>query len=333
MLNYNDGGGTVDAIKRICGFSCFSDIIAVDNASTDDSAAYIEAYIKAAEKHSKAGLHFIRAPKNGGYGFGNNTGVRYAYEKLRAELVVIANPDAVFDEPLILSMSSVFDSCEDAAAVGAVMHRNHNKDSVQSDKLQSDVERSDMARPDNAQPGSKRESFSYAEYTASGWKDRDFLQSLINSGPVSRRIFNKMINYPRSHYNADIIPVYAVHGSLLMVKAADFLSVGGYDEHMFLYGEENVLAERLRLRGFASYLVSQGYEHEGSVSITGSGLKAAARQKLRNQSELYYYKHYLGAGWAGLAAAKLFQAVVLAETRLAALIGYVYFKEKNQKLI
>ncbi len=313
MLNYNDGGGTVDAIKRICGFSCFSDIIAVDNASTDDSAAYIEAYIKAAEKQSKAGLHFIRALKNGGYGYGNNTGVRYAYEKLRAEFVVIANPDAVFDEPLILSMSSVFDSCEDAAAVGAVMRRSHNTENA--------VARSDMARPDNAQPGSKRESFSYAEYTASGWKRRDFPQSLINSGPVSRRIFNRMINYPRSHYNADIIPVYAVHGSLLMVKAADFLSVGGYDEHMFLYGEENVLAERLRLRGFASYLVSQGYEHEGSVSITGSGLKAAARQKLRNQSELYYYKHYLGAGRTGLAAAKLFQAVVLAETRLAALIG------------
>lgn len=313
LLNYNDGGGTVDAIKRICGFSCFSDIIAVDNASTDDSAAYIEAYIKAAEKQSKAGLHFIRAPKNGGYGFGNNTGVRYAYEKLRAELVVIANPDAVFDEPLILSMSSVFDSCEDAAAVGAVMRCSHNTENA--------VAWSDMARSDNAQPGSKREPFSYSEYTASGWKRRDFLQSLINSGPVSRRIFNRMINYPRSHYNADIIPVYAVHGSLLMVKAADFLSVGGYDEHMFLYGEENVLAERLRLRGFASYLVSQGYEHEGSVSITGSGLKAAARQKLRNQSELYYYKHYLGAGRTELAAAKLFQAVVLAETRLAALIG------------
>ena len=115
--------------------------------------------------------------------------------------------------------------------------------------------------------------------------------------------------------------MYAVHGSLLMVSAAVFCSLGGYDEGMFLYGEENVLAEKLLRAGFDSYLVNMGYKHAGSVSISGSGHTAVKRQRFRNESENYYYRKYLACSKLKLMLAKSVQNIVLAETKLAALFG------------
>ena len=304
LLNYNDAEGTVDALKRIDGFSCFNDVIVVDNASADGSAEQIEKAVKG------TGIHFIKAPENGGYGYGNNIGVRYAYEKLHDELVVIANPDAEFDEALILAMGRLFEYKENVGAVGAVM-------CIHTEKKQ-DIH------------------YSYDEYLASGWKRRNFLGSLINSGPVLG-LFKHQINYPYEYYlgtkhidnkNGNIehgLPsacrVYAVHGSLLMVSAAVFCSLGGYDEGIFLYGEENVLAEKLCRAGFDSYLVNMGYKHVGSVSISGSLLTAVKRQRLRNESENYYYRKYLGCSKSELMLAKSVQKAVLAETKLATLFG------------
>ena len=336
LLNYNDAKGTVDALKRIDGFSCFNDVIVVDNASRDDSAVQIE---KAVEGSS---IHFIKAPKNGGYGYGNNIGVRYAYEKLHDELVVIANPDAEFDEALILAMGRLFEYKENVGAVGAVMRAHSKKNQKHSRYIELGAVRAGKGTSSQETGKEQDIHFSYEEYLASGWKRRGFRGSLINSGPVLRRFFRHSINYPYEHYlgtkpddkkpddnkNDNIEPglpsackVYAVHGSLLMVSAAVFCSLGGYDEGMFLYGEENVLAEKLLRAGFDSYLVNMGYEHAGSVSISGSGHTAVRRQRFRNESENYYYRKYLGCSKAELTIAKFVQNIVLAETKLAALLG------------
>ena len=332
LLNYNDAKGTVDALKRIDGFSCFNDVIVVDNASCDDSAVQIE---KAVEG---SGIHFIKAPKNGGYGYGNNIGVRYAYEKLHDELVLIANPDAEFDEALILAMGRLFEYKENVGAVGAVMRVHSKKKQKHSRYIELGAVKADKGTAAAQITNEKQDiHFSYEEYLASGWKRRGFLGSLINSGPVLRRLFRHSINYPYEHYlgikpddnkNDNIEPglpsackVYAVHGSLLMVSAAVFCSLGGYDEGMFLYGEENVLAEKLLRAGFDSYLVNMGYKHAGSVSISGSGHTAVKRQRFRNESENYYYRKYLACSKLKLMLAKSVQNIVLAETKLAALFG------------
>ncbi len=374
ILNYNDAKGTVDAVKRIAGFSCFSDIIVVDNASTDNSACEITVEI---EKAQNSKLHFIINDKNGGYGFGNNAGVRYAYDKLGARLAVIANPDAVFEEALIVNMQRLFEQDKKAAAVGAVMLSNARISCKQPEKTSKPAEALSAVinykhnqrrkrRYIDITPGTKlgesvsgvcnpaQETFTYDELVASGWMRRSTMQCMLNSGPISRRLFKSFINYPENYYKerdkvytgyssgkkesrcnnteeinqacvssagehslGNAVKVYAVHGSLLMVSTDAFMAVGGYDENMFLYGEENVLAEKLWQRQYSTYLLKQGYEHAGSVSITGAGLKAVKRQQLRNASENYYCRHYLGCDESGMNIVRLFQRLVLAETRIA----------------
>lgn len=341
ILNYNDEKGTADAVKRAAGFSCFSYIVAVDNASTDGSAAIVKAAI---DKMHDERLHFIANKRNGGYGYGNNAGVRYAHDELRAELAVIANPDAVFDEALIINMQRIFGQDKSTAAVGAVMRKSTGTACRQPGRkgrveavLSAGFNKSHGRRYIDISQGSGLsqsaaykpyqvcETFTYDECIASGWRRRSTLQCMLNSGPVSRRLFKNYINYPESYYKgpkghelSNAAEVYAVHGSLLMVSTDKFIEVGGYDEAMFLYGEENVLAERFYRRKYKTYLLKQGYEHAGSVSITGAGLKAVKRQQLRNASEDYYYRHYLDCDESGMNIVRLFQRLVLSETRIAA---------------
>ena len=305
VLNYNDYEGTVSALRRIDGFSCFDHIVAVDNASTDKSGDRIE------EAIGKYGLRaeLLRNDRNGGYGYGNNRGVRYAAEHFGAQLAVIANPDAEFSEEIVLKMAGVLEKEKDAKAVGAVMHSKNREE-----------------EPDGGNPG-------YEEYIHSGWKRRSPAEGMLNSGPVMRRLFRRRLNYPPEYYigtakqsdgsEAEYVQVYAVHGSFLMVDTEAFLETGGYDEKMFLYGEENVLAEKFFRNGYRSFLLKAGYRHGGSVSITGSGMGAVRRQKNRNASENYYYREYLHAGGAVLLMIRIFQAAVIAETAIAAVFRII----------
>ena len=337
ILNYKDALTTIDAARRIDGFSCIDHIVIVDNASPDGSAGKItEAFHlkehngstpevisetvnsndKASAAETKIGpkITLLKAPKNGGYGYGNNMGVKYAAEKLEAELVLIANPDACFDEALILRMRQSFAEDDRAAVVGAVMHE---------EAASAVTDTNDADKGEDKDKGKNPSALTYEEYLLSGWKERDLLEEVLHSGPLCKRFLRKKLDYPEEYYKktavkGEKIPVYAVHGSLLMVNTRHFLSVGGYDPQMFLYMEEYTLAHRCRKAGLKTYLIPASYSHEGSHSITGAGFDAIRRQKLRQASERRYYRECLGAGALQMIAVRAFQEFVLLETRLAA---------------
>lgn len=297
ILNYNDGDETIEAVQRLKDFESIDTVIVVDNASTDDSAERIRARLKEMnralmetddEDDDDSIYHrymLVKSEKNGGYGCGNNQGVQYAYEIVGAELVLIANPDAVFSEEIVTGMITCFEREHEAAVVGALMAHDRNH-------------------------------VSYQDCMRSAWPLRSVLGELLNSGPLTRRIFRRWLNYDASHFiGHSAVEVDVVHGSLLMVDADRFLAIGGFDENMFLYEEENVLGWKLRENGSKTLLLLNGsYRHDGSVSITGAGHKAVAREKLRQQSERYYYRRYLEASVPMMGFVRLFQAVVLFET-------------------
>ena len=316
ILNYNDAEATIEAVRRIESFTAIDFIVAVDNASTDDSVDRLK---EALAECSRAVL--LKNSRNGGYGYGNNVGVRYAKESLDAELCVIANPDASFDEALIRDMQKVFAEYEDTGAVGAVMRLD---ESPASEKTGSSAKAGVMAAFEGAADGGAYpekadiQAMSYDELKRSGWCERGFLRELAASAPIAKRLFDRLINYPRAYYteHAPLIPVYAVHGSMLMVSTEAFTACGGYDEDMFLYMEEYVLGARLKRAGFRTYLLSEYYLHEGSHSISGSGSSAVKRQSFRNASERVYFRKHLKTGRIGMLMLYVVQRIVMLETRL-----------------
>lgn len=220
---------------------------------------------------------------NRGYGAGNNLGVEYSYQISGATHIIIANPDTSFTENCILGMSRIFYHAPDVGVVAAAMEDNTY--------------------------GSQR----------NGWPLRGFTRELLSMGPVCRRVFRKLLEYPETYYEGkNAVCVEAVHGSMLMVDGAVFADCGGYDENIFLYQEETVLGWKMKQAGYRTVLLLNcHYLHEHSVSIGKTYQNQRARQQLRHDSTMYYFKKYLGINRVQEWIARGWFRILLLEIRVA----------------
>jgi N-acetylglucosaminyl-diphospho-decaprenol L-rhamnosyltransferase len=80
VVNHNAGSQLIGCVERLRAEGA-SEIVVVDNASTDGSVKALES--------SVSGVRILNIPENLGYGAGANMGLR----ELRTELVVVSNPD------------------------------------------------------------------------------------------------------------------------------------------------------------------------------------------------------------------------------------------------
>lgn len=280
VLNYNDAERTAELVRFIRGFDYLEKVVVVDNASTDDS--WERLLLLAGKK-----VDVLRAERNGGYGAGNNLGVRYSVEETGATHVIIANPDTIFSDACVRTLSRVFEKHGDVAVAAAVM------------------EKSRAGVPGNV------------------WPLRGFMRELLSMGPISRRLLGPVLNYPKRYFTGRaVVPVDVVHGSMLMVDGPVFLDCGGYDEGIFLYQEEAVLARKMRAAGRRTVLVTKAsYCHEHSASISKSFSGQAERQRLRHKSMMYYFKKYMGINRGQELVARVWFAGVMAEIHVFRRIG------------
>lgn len=252
VLNYNDAETVEKLLGRIRGYRCFGKIVVVDNASADDSLSRLRQWED--EK-----IVVIEAEKNGGYGAGNNLGIRYAAECWGATHVVIANPDVSFEEDCVRGLAKVF--------------RRHPETGAAAVRMEGEKEGPSL----------------------NAWRLHGFWGELLFMDPLGRRLLGRRLAYPPSYFRGKkAVFVDVVHGSMLMVSAEAFWKCGGYDEGIFLYQEEAALGRRLRESGFRTvFLLTESYRHEHAASISKTWKDEIARQRLREDSVLYYMKHYL----------------------------------------
>ena len=295
ILNYNDAHTTLALAGELSVSRCLSDILVVDNHSSDDSweqLAVLKANRTSRGKQQDGGpeekgpaVHLIRTGHNGGYGAGNQAGIDYAMEHLSPDYIIIANPDIHVSDACILRVKEALARQENAAAASALVRS----------------------------PEGKR-LFSYWDLLPM-WKD------LLDTEPFCRRIFKPWLITPagRLPRGADgrSRVVGALPGSFFMLKMRCFnrREAGSlFDKNIFLYYEEKVLGRKLQSMGLVELLVGDvSYVHAHSVSVDKSLRTMAAKQKILHRSKLYYYKNYLGAGPVRLAAARLFLGLVLGE--------------------
>lgn len=229
----------------------------------------------------------IASECNGGYGAGNNLGVHYSIRKDKADYVVIANPDTRFSEVCILEMAGILTRHNEVGVVAAAM--------------------------EDAVYGKQR----------NGWRLHGFWGELLSMGPVSRRLFRRFLEYPLCHFQGKKAAyVDGVHGSMLMVRGKAFEACDGYDSNIFLYQEEAVLARRMKMAGYRTVLLAdQSYRHEHSVSIGKTYRSQMARQRLRHESVMYYFKQYLHINRLQVLAAKCWFVGIMLEIFLKSALG------------
>lgn len=262
ILNYNDAPTTITLLERIKSYDCLNYIVVVDNASTDDSWKKFAVY-----KNEK--IHVIQTDKNGGYGAGNNFGVKYANEKLGADYVLIANPDVEFDEDCVKKLVKVLQQDSQIAVVSA---RQSNS-------------------PDCA------------------WKNCSIWQYVLATSlffEVWLKIRNYPKSYFEGKSQVE---VFAVPGSLLMVDAQKMLQSGMYDEEFFLYYEEPVLAQKFADAGFKTVLcLDTSYVHNHHVSISKTYRRWSQQHKILLQSAELFLRKYKKANALQMALAKVWFA-------------------------
>ena len=170
LLNYNDADTTIAAIKRLKNCDSLDKLIVVDNASLDDSYERLKAY-----ESEKVAL--IKAKENLGYGCGNNLGLCYAYKNLAASYALIANPDTIIEDRVILKLRKSFDKIKNLAAAAPVM------------KLKA------------------KKALSFKESLLNltlGFPCRSFLKELMECCPITRRLFVNLLHYNKIHYKKNI---------------------------------------------------------------------------------------------------------------------------------
>lgn len=104
---------------------------------------------------------------------------------------------------------------------------------------------------------------------------------------------------------------YRLMGSFLMVDAASFRQVGGFDEGTFLYAEEPILSERFLGIGKRCWFcpsVRVIHEHGSTIS---QHLPSKAAAMVDFDSNAYYYRKYKGYGRLSTAVARLLYSIIL----------------------
>ncbi|MCU0082027.1 glycosyltransferase [Streptococcus danieliae] len=220
----------------------------------------------------------IQTDRNGGYGYGNNFGARYIKEAFQSDYILLANPDVVFSNPLIQRFVDLMEERPELALVSAIQHDINNQ------PIQ------DLA-----------------------WRvPTSFEYAILNSGKFSR-FFPTTYQLDFSH---PVQYVDCVPGALLLFDTDRFLQVGGYDEEMFLFGEETTLGFKLKEAGYKSLLVLDDfYRHEHSTSINKSIAARSKQLEILFDSRLLFMKKYLKSNRLMLALASFFQKRTLRKLR------------------
>ena len=277
ILNYNDADNTVELVHQIENYASIDHIIIVDNASTDESVQKIENL-----SNDKVSIHI--SPKNGGYGFGNNFGIRIAKEIFGCKYAFIASPDVRFDERTVINVLNCFPKNEKVKAITAVQLLPNNTPYLQTAWFL---------------PTKMQYIFSA-------------LFLLNNISPI------KTVDFLSTDKNS--VEAECIMGSFQCVECEPFLSIGGFDENIFLYCEETALGFKYKSVGYEMRVVTDAYYHHyhGTGSTYINIKNNIARRKMLLKNRYYILRTYMCAKTGVLLIAKLCYSIAIFEEYLKA---------------
>lgn len=257
VLNYNDYNTTSEFVDEMITNQSINHILVVDNNSTDNS------YIKLKKRENER-VHVIKTDHNGGYGYGNNYGVKTCVQLYKSKYVLICNPDTIIKNDSIEAMHQCLECNKEACVVTCVM--------TDADKKDSGV---------------------------SAWRIPSFSEIIMHNLIWPEKVLSKGYKYYNTNtYNKKVLEVDCVQGSLYMVNARKFLKIGGFDEGVFLYNEENILGIRNRKNHNKVFLLTGFvYIHHHSVSIDKTFTTYYSKWKQSWSSQKYMLKKYYHANY------------------------------------
>lgn len=257
--NFEDIYDLVNSIKKNFQFSSFK--ILIVNSYYDDIT------LNQCKNISESlGCIFMNV-ENRGYSYGNNCGIEYVKNNYDYNFLIVANPDIVFQD----NSYEFSDTNNDAYVLAPQISTLTNK----------------QQNPYWVKPCPFSE---YCEYL--GYKTRKVFIAYIGFiiTKIVRICFVKQYEKKRAGKN---VKIYAAHGSCIFFsrKAIEKLN-HVFDDGMFLFAEENLLAHRLsdlNIDIFFSDKIKVLHKEDGSMNIA----KIDESSEIR-KSFIYYYEKIRG---------------------------------------
>ena len=253
ILNYNDADTTIDLVNRIIDYKVIDHIIVVDNCSTDDSLIKLNII-----RNSKVSI--LEADKNGGYGYGNNLGIRFAYEKIKSNYIIISNPDVEFSNKCVENIISFMKDNTEYVVCAPIQYLH---------KLNGKI----------LEP----------------WRITSLFKLVFGTSIIFSKIFRISSKYKNFNvFDSNVFDCDVVQGAMLILDAEFAYKFGQYDEDIFLYNEEECLAQKvIKEKRKSAVFKSEYYVHHHSVSISKTYKSIYKKRKLQiNSRKIYIYKYY-----------------------------------------
>lgn len=263
VLNYKTAQMTIEAATaaRTAMQDLPGEIVIVDNDSQDGS---FEAMSDHVNKQGWQDIRVIQSGKNGGYGAGNNVGIRAGMsDGGRPDYIYILNSDA-FPKPDAIQV--LYDHLNTTPSTGFAGSYIEGKDEIQHTT-----------------------TFQFPSI----WSE---LEGSINFGPVSKLL--KSYRVPRELTQTAQVDWLA--GASVMMRQDVLDQIGLFDETFFLYFEETDLCLRAqKAEHHVMFLANSVVTHLGSVS---TGMKEWKRvPNYWFDSRWYYFTKNYGRGYAACA--------------------------------
>ncbi|SDF31322.1 glycosyltransferase [Limimaricola pyoseonensis] len=241
------------------------ELVIVDNASADGSEERLRDGL--ARRGWQGRARVIQSGRNGGFGFGNNAGIRAGLRDGRApDYVYVLNPDAFPARGAIAALVAHLEAHPKAGLAGSAVHG-----------------------PDGTP---HHGAFRFPSLLSE-------VEGAMRFGPVSRLLRRHAVPMPMPAHSG---PVDWTVGASLMVRRAVFDEIGLFDDGFFLYFEETDLCRRARQAGWQTHYVRESrVVHIGSVS---TGMKHWQRvPDYWFASRRRYLRKHLGPRRAAMATA------------------------------
>lgn len=262
ILNWRTPGMTLKAAKTVLHAmdSIEGGISIVDNNSGDGSFEQMQAAVADWPR-----VQVLQSGRNGGYGAGNNFGMRAGLPGgARADYVYILNSDAFPAPDAISALLTCLQTNPQVGFAGSLIHGEDGE--------------------------LHQTAFRFPSISSE-------FESAARTGPITRLLKNRMITLPQPQ-TAGRVDWLAGASVLMRQKTLD--QIGLFDERFFLYFEETDLCRRAALAGWQTvYVPESRVAHIGSVS---TGMKDWARvPQYWFDSRRYYFRKNHGRVYAGLA--------------------------------
>lgn len=263
-IDYKNPQMTIDFIRReLPNIDVPYKCVIVVNGSTNKEISILKNATKGIvinnennEQLSDNSLFILPSEENLGFAKGNNLGVKFLLENFNFDYILFTNTDIEIKSKNIIS--KMITCLEKNKEIGAVGPKVLSKDGTIQFPHYKPV----------------------SPYRQIGWILFPFLKKKKNTTNISQIKLQEGF-------------CYWVQGSFFVIRTSDFINVNMFDPNTFLYGEEPILAEKLKKIHKRMYFypnVSIIHYEGGTILKENSNYRSSY---MVMQSNCYYYRKYL----------------------------------------